>query len=555
LTARLSLVLLLCVGASRLHSQPAISLRGVVNSASFMAPGLPGGAIAQGSIFSIFGVNLGPSSSPALSFPLQTALGGVSIQVFQGATNVAAIPVYVSAGQINAIMPSNAPLGMASVQVTFHNALSNASPIQIVNNSVGLFTANQGGSGPGVLLNYDPKNPQLINSLHSSAKPGQVITLWATGLGPIQGPDNVAPPSGNLPTKVEVFVGGQPATVLYSGRSSCCSGLDQINFPVPATSPLGCWVPVFVRTGDVAVSNAVTMAISTGGSPCSEPSNALAGPLIKGQRTGRALAARIAVHHDVGVATTNDTTTDVSSFYFAQETSGAFNFDPTVSLPPPGTCTAYAYTGDFPLFSGLPPGLPRPTTNGRILDAGVVAIGGASNLALQLDPTGSTTFLGAAIPTISAAQSYLFLDPGSFNFLAAGGADVSSIKAPFNMQPAMTWTNRDQLQAITRTQGFTVNWSAAASGNSIFVSGGGADLPTNSHSVFLCVAKSGDTSLTVPSYVLANIPPARARLIQSRGVLYVGEWSIVNPITFAATGLDFGLVVPIELAGRTVMFQ
>src|ERR1039458_7886089 len=95
-----------------------IGSRSIVNAASFMAPGLPAGAIARGSIFSIFGGHLGPASSPALAFPLSATLGGVSITVTQGTATVNAIPLYVSASQINAIMPSNAPLGKVSVSVT-----------------------------------------------------------------------------------------------------------------------------------------------------------------------------------------------------------------------------------------------------------------------------------------------------------------------------------------------------------------------------------------------------------------------------------------------------
>jgi uncharacterized protein (TIGR03437 family) len=102
--------------------------RGIVNAASFVAPGLPGGGIARGSIFSIFGRNLGPASSPTLAFPLVLNLGGVSIRVSQGSTSVDAIPLFVSPGQINAIMPSNAPLGMVSVRVTFNNSTGNPSP-------------------------------------------------------------------------------------------------------------------------------------------------------------------------------------------------------------------------------------------------------------------------------------------------------------------------------------------------------------------------------------------------------------------------------------------
>ena len=43
-----------------------------------MTRGLQAGSIAQGSLFTIFGVRLGPGSSPSLSFPLATTLGGVS---------------------------------------------------------------------------------------------------------------------------------------------------------------------------------------------------------------------------------------------------------------------------------------------------------------------------------------------------------------------------------------------------------------------------------------------------------------------------------------------
>src|SRR5258708_35610025 len=97
---------------------PAIYPRGVVNAASYMAPGLPAGGIGRGSVFTVFGRRLGPSSPVQVqSFPLQKSLAGVSLSVTQGTTSVDAIPIFVSEGQVNAIMPSNAPLGMASVWV------------------------------------------------------------------------------------------------------------------------------------------------------------------------------------------------------------------------------------------------------------------------------------------------------------------------------------------------------------------------------------------------------------------------------------------------------
>jgi|CZKS01.1.fsa_nt_gi hypothetical protein len=50
--------LAVCTASS---AQPLIAPRGIVNGASFMAPGLPAGSIAQGSLFTIFGIRLGPT--------------------------------------------------------------------------------------------------------------------------------------------------------------------------------------------------------------------------------------------------------------------------------------------------------------------------------------------------------------------------------------------------------------------------------------------------------------------------------------------------------------
>jgi uncharacterized protein (TIGR03437 family) len=168
---------------------PLISPKSVLNAASYAAPGLPHGSIAQGSIFSIFGTSIGPSTpSPPLAFPLSTSLGGVSIKVFQGATSVNAYPIYVGAGQINAIMPSNAPLGRASVQVTINGIPTNPAPVTVVNASFGIYTINSAGIGPGVLFNYVSSSNQPINAPGTSATPGQVMTLWGTGLGPVAFP-------------------------------------------------------------------------------------------------------------------------------------------------------------------------------------------------------------------------------------------------------------------------------------------------------------------------------------------------------------------------------
>src|SRR5712692_7859995 len=207
---------LFLIPACLVAQPPLISPRAVVNAASFMSPGLPSGAIAQGSIFTIFGVNIGPASSPPLAFPLSTNLGGVSIKIIQGNTSVDGFPIFVSPTQVNAIMPSNAPLGMASVQITFNNnPKTNMAPVRIVSSSVGVF-AIRAGIGPGIFFNFLAQDNQPLNSPAVPATPGQVITLYGTGLGPAVGfADNIAPPAVKLPIATEVFVGGKSAIVAY----------------------------------------------------------------------------------------------------------------------------------------------------------------------------------------------------------------------------------------------------------------------------------------------------------------------------------------------------
>lgn len=56
-----------CIKAHAGQAPPLISPKGIVSSASFGPPLLPGGAIAQGSIFAMFGFNMRPITDRKLS--------------------------------------------------------------------------------------------------------------------------------------------------------------------------------------------------------------------------------------------------------------------------------------------------------------------------------------------------------------------------------------------------------------------------------------------------------------------------------------------------------
>src|ERR1039458_6456932 len=101
MTKSLILILAACLPVMPAFSAaPTIAAQGVKNAASYNDPQLPNGPIAQGSIFNIFGSNMGPATLTfAGSLPLLTTLGGTTINVTVGGTTVACFMIYTSAGQ------------------------------------------------------------------------------------------------------------------------------------------------------------------------------------------------------------------------------------------------------------------------------------------------------------------------------------------------------------------------------------------------------------------------------------------------------------------------
>ncbi len=337
--------LLLLSSGALFAQQPILYHRGTVNAASLAPFGLPNAPIARGSTFTVFGENLGPAQSPALAFPLSATLGGVSLSVTQGTVTTPTFPTYVSPTQINAIMPSTVTAGLATLRLTYKSK-SNAITIQIADSAPGIFAISSGGYGPGIVQNYITADNTPINSSVAPAAPGQVIVIWGTGLGPVTFPDNVAPTAGNVAATVSVTIGGQPAAVAYSGRTPCCSGVDQIVASVPANAPLGCWVPVSVKAGGV-VSNTTTMSIaSPGAASCDDPGN----PLSKLVRTPgtQAYIDLARVDSIDNIATISPTVSTVDKLYsrFYTRPDSPYNFDPYMSYPPPGTCLVHQTTGD-----------------------------------------------------------------------------------------------------------------------------------------------------------------------------------------------------------------
>lgn len=102
----------------------------------------------------------------------------------------------------------------------------------------------------GVLVGIPGTFP---NALARPAKPGDVITLWATGLGPVSPAVRDGSDSKDTLRTVtvvpEVRIGNLPATVIFAGLSPEFPGVNQVNVVVPPGVQTGDEVPLIINAG------------------------------------------------------------------------------------------------------------------------------------------------------------------------------------------------------------------------------------------------------------------------------------------------------------------
>jgi uncharacterized protein (TIGR03437 family) len=506
---KIAFLLFFVLAAVAATAAPRVNTGGVVNGASYVPAALPHGGVAQGSIFSVFGMGLGPESTAhATSFPLSTQLANTTVQVTSGGISTNAFLLFTKSTQIGAVLPSTIPTGSASLTVTYNGETSAPVSFEIVQSTFGIFTANAAGSGPAAAQNYNPSSGHPFNSVHRPARPGQIVTLWGTGLGPIVGEDNQPPLSANLSGDVKVFVAGEPAQVQYRGRTPCCAGEDQINFVVPQGIE-GCYVPVWVELNGVP-SNYATIAITANGNACHDPNGLTSNDMERLAAGGNMKAGIITLW---------------SGFAFAEpsEVSAEFGFwSAAYALH----INARAAAGHCVANAGATIGFPGgPPVDGPLLDAGpnltISGPGGTTQMGPGFFYQYEAVFLG----------TNFFVPGNSYTVSGTGGADVGPFQATMVVPPsAFTWTNQNAIQNIPRNQDLLITWSGGDP-NSLVVINGYADRVS-----FQCTALASAGQFTVPAPILSFLPPTSPN---SYGQLEVRH---IVRARFQASGLDFGFI-------------
>jgi uncharacterized protein (TIGR03437 family) len=513
--------------ATAASAQPP-TISGLENNYSFILAGLPNYGIAQGSIFDIFGTNLAASTTPLQSVPLQTTLNGVTVNVTVNGTTVHPIFYYVTPNQIAAILPSATPIGTGQIAVTNNGQTSAPAQIQVVQGAFGILTLNGAGYGPAAA--FDAKSNYL--GFTNAANPGDYITLWGTGVGPVSGDETRLQTPQNLTNvPIEVDIGGVPATVAYRGRSAY-PGLDQINVVVPGGVQQGCYVSVVVRSGNV-VSNFATIPLAASGRTCSDPVTGFTAEEMQTLTSkGSFSIGSISLGKSGG--------TDSASAVFGRYTSDQFNgtiFGQTISI---GSCWVYGFasnTSSFPI---------QPTR----LDAGpavnITGPNGKQTIIPQDGVYGGTIGGGSSTPPLPV---FIPATGGTFNFgNGTGGGDVRAFTAGLTLGSPLVWSNMPagtiyDITVFNRSQGLTVKWTGG-SPNSYVRIDGSSTLISPSRQLgghFICTAAVDARQFTVPAAVLLAIPPnvsvsGGSVSISLTGTLAISNYT--NPQRFTALGLD-----------------
>jgi uncharacterized protein (TIGR03437 family) len=216
-----------------------------------------GPAIASGSIVSIFGTEMAAGAQSANAVPLPVDMSGTNVTI----NGITAPLFYTSPTQINAQVPFEILPGQATVVVHRGGQASAARSAGISAAAPAIFTVNQTGAGPGVIVHASDFS---LVTASSPAHAGEYVILYCTGLGALQRPvrtGDVPPtPPPQIAGQAQVTFGSVPAVVSYAGVAPGFVGLYQVNAQIAAGTPAGAAVPVQIFING-APSNPVTLAV------------------------------------------------------------------------------------------------------------------------------------------------------------------------------------------------------------------------------------------------------------------------------------------------------
>jgi uncharacterized protein (TIGR03437 family) len=195
------------------------------------------GAIAPGSLATAYGTDLAQGTPGATSLPLPITFGGTSVSLVDAAGKRWQAPlIYVSAAQVNFLLPAGVAAGTAQFTIVSGDGTQSPATGQIAAVAPGLFTLNGANLAAANVILYSADGRQQVQTVYSVNGAGAVVAkvidlgsdtdvayliLFGTGL-------QAAGTAG-----VKVTVGTTDAPVQFAGPQGSFAGLDQVNVLLP----------------------------------------------------------------------------------------------------------------------------------------------------------------------------------------------------------------------------------------------------------------------------------------------------------------------------------
>jgi uncharacterized protein (TIGR03437 family) len=215
----------------------------VVRNAAGETPDL---VVAAGSIVSIYGSKLALWTDVGITNPLPQTIGGVTVWLHD---HVLAL-LYVSDGQINAILPVDLPDGEYTLTVQRSGLPDVSGRLILVRHGPGIFSRYFNGQ-VFVLASHEDGTPVTPDS---PARRDEVISIYGTGFGPYE---QVAPYGFMLPASpeypladpIEVFAGATTLEPEFVGGAAGFSGTNVLKIRITDKLPPASTVEFRVRAG------------------------------------------------------------------------------------------------------------------------------------------------------------------------------------------------------------------------------------------------------------------------------------------------------------------
>jgi uncharacterized protein (TIGR03437 family) len=255
-----------------LHLSPSASAQIVPLACAGNAASLATG-VAPGEIVTLFGNGLGPQqgiqTEATLQSPYPTQAGNVEV-TFDGTP---APLLWVQDAQINLAVPWSVAGPTTQVCVTYNNAKTNCLTLPVAEAAPGVFTVD---GTYAAAVNQDGS----VNSAANPAPPNSIVSIYATGLGPINPPQADGSLVG-LPLPVNTLairLGAQcitsaecpPQSVYdfsYGGPApSLIAGASQVNFTAGDAASAELYLQVEISSGgaiSLANSNAFRIYVAS----------------------------------------------------------------------------------------------------------------------------------------------------------------------------------------------------------------------------------------------------------------------------------------------------